>query len=312
MVQGDRAARTGSDAADSLSRFVVEGAAVRGVRVRLAATTTAILAAHPYPPALARVLAELCAAAALLAAALKFDGSLIVQLAGRGPVRLLVVECNAGPALRAMAQWDEARVRALGDEATLGALAGGAGDARLSITLDPREGGPMYQGIVTLEAASVAMMIEHYLATSEQVASELALVASGREVAGVLLQRMPSSQAADDATWARVSRALGEAREGAVAAAARGDAGLAALFPDDALRVFAPVAPRFACGCSRRRVEGALRVAGRVEIEEALAADGQVEVVCEFCARRYVFAPDEARALFPAADAGDVAAATRH
>ena len=300
-----------SGGGDSLSRFVVEGAAVRGARVRLASTAAAILAAHPYPPALARVLAELCAAVTLLAAALKFDGSLIVQLAGRGPVRLLVVECNPGPALRATAQWDEARLRALPDDAKLDALAGAPGEARLSITLDPREGGPMYQGIVALEAASVATTIEHYLATSEQVDSRLALATDGTDVAGLLLQRMPSSKAADDETWARVSRALGAAGADAVAAAARGNEGLAALFPDDDLRVFAPVAPRFECRCSRQRVEGALRVAGRVEIEEALAADGQVEVVCEFCARRYLFSPAEARALFPA-DAAAPAPTTRH
>lgn len=297
---------------DTLSRFVVEGAAVRGVRVRLASTASAILGAHPYPPALARVLAELCGAATLLAAALKFDGSLIVQLVGGGPVRLLVVECNPGPALRAMAQWDAARVEALPERATLDALAGGPGEARLSITLDPREGGPMYQGIVTLEATSVATMIEHYLATSEQVASRLALVADGGEVAGVLLQRMPSSQSADDETWVRVSQQLGDADAGAVVGAARGNDGLAALFPDDDLRVFAPVEPRFECRCSRQRVEGALRVAGRVEIEEAIAADGRVEVACEFCARRYLFSPAEARALFPADGADASAAPTRH
>jgi molecular chaperone Hsp33 len=301
-----------ADAGDSLSRFVVEGAAVRGARVRLASTAAAILAAHPYPPALARVLAELCAAATLLAAALKFDGSLVVQMVGQGPVRLLVVECNPGPALRAMAQWDAARLSALREDATLATLAGAPGTARLSITLDPREGGPMYQGIVTLEAASVATMIEHYLATSEQVASKLALVASGAEVAGVLLQRMPSSHHADDETWARVSRALADASAGAVVAAAAGNEGLAALFPDDDLRVFAPVAPRFECGCSRQRVEGALRVAGRVEIEEALAADGQVEVVCEFCAQHYLFSPDQARALFAADGAAAATAPTRH
>jgi molecular chaperone Hsp33 len=303
---------TSTDAGDALSRFVVEGAAVRGARVRLASTTAAILAAHPYPPALARVLAELCAAATLLAAALKFDGSLVVQMAGQGPVRLLVVECNPGPALRAMAQWDAARLAALPEHATLATLAGAPGEARLSITLDPREGGPMYQGIVTLEAASVATMIEHYLATSEQVASKLALVAAGDEVTGVLLQRMPSSHHADDATWARVSRALAAASPGAVVAAAAGNEGLAALFADDDLRVFAPVAPRFECRCSRQRVDGALRVAGRVEIEEALAADGRVEVACEFCAQRYLYSPEQARALFEADGAGATTAPTRH
>jgi molecular chaperone Hsp33 len=45
-------------------------------------------------------------------------------------------------------------------------------------------------------------------------------------------------------------------------------------------------------------VEGALRIAGRQEIEAALAEQGRVEVVCEFCGRHYRFGPEEARALF--------------
>ena len=65
-------------AADALTRFVFEHAAVRGAHVALADTTRAVLACHPYPPALARVLSELLAASALLASTLKFTGSLIV------------------------------------------------------------------------------------------------------------------------------------------------------------------------------------------------------------------------------------------
>lgn len=298
---------TAAGATDTLSRFVFEGAAVRGARVRLSATSRAILASHPYPPALSRVLAELTGAATLLAAALKFDGSLTVQLVGEGPVRLIVVECNPSLALRATAQWDEASVRALSDQATLEALAGGPARSRLAITLDPREGGPVYQGIVALERASVATTIEHYLTTSEQVASKLALVVGDGEVAGVLLQRMPASGPADDITWTRAVEALSVAPRHRIVAAAAGDAGLTALFAGDDLRVFKPAEPRFECSCSRTRVEGALRIAGREEIEAALH-DGPVEVICEFCGRRYTFAPAEARAVF----ASDAAPKTRH
>jgi molecular chaperone Hsp33 len=287
---------TGAQSADTLSRFVFEAAAVRGVRVRLAETSRGILGAHAYPAPLARVLAELAGAAALLAAALKFDGSLILQLAGDGPVRLIVVECNPGLKLRATAQWDPRSVATLAADATLATLAGGAGHARLAITLDPREGGPLYQGIVTLEAASVAATIEHYLKTSEQVSSRIALDVRDGEVAGLMLQRMPASGPADDATWQRATAAIGAASADGIVAASGSDAGLAALFPDDDLRVFPPSEPRFECTCSRPRVEGALRIAGRDEIEAALAQDGMVEVVCEFCGRRYTFSPEHARA----------------
>ena len=157
-----------------------ERAAVRGALVTLDAASRAILDCHPYPPALRRVLAELLAASALLASTLKFTGSLIVQLQGDGPVRLLVVECNDALELRATAQWDAERTTALGPDATLAELAGGATQGRLVITLDPKGNGTIYQGIVTLETASVAGLIEHYLATSEQLASRLVLATDAR------------------------------------------------------------------------------------------------------------------------------------
>lgn len=297
---------------DTLSRFVFEGAAVRGTRIWLSETSRAILGSHAYPPALERVLAELTAAAALLAAALKFDGRLSVQLAGDGPVRLIVVECNPTLALRATAQWDEASVGALPGDATLDRLAGGDARARLAITLDPRDQGPVYQGIVALETASVAAMIEHYLSTSEQVASKLALVLRDGDVSGLLLQRMPSSGPGDDETWGRATAALHAATPDAIVQATRGDSGLAALFADDDVRVFKASHPRFECSCSRARVEGALRIAGVEEIEAALHDDGKVEVVCEFCGRKYAFAPDEARALFAAPAVPTAAPPTRH
>ena len=82
---------------DSLTPFVFENAAVRGAYVSLPATVRQVLACHPYPPAVARVLGELLAACALLASTIKFEGSLIAQLSGDGPVRLLVVAMPIGP-----------------------------------------------------------------------------------------------------------------------------------------------------------------------------------------------------------------------
>src|SRR5437899_5121393 len=122
---------------DALTPFVFEHAAVRGAYVTLGKTTRDIVACHPYPPALARALVECCAASALLASALKFDGSLLVQLAGDGPVRLLVVECSDALDLRATAQWNPVTTAAMGNGATLAELSGGSARARLTITLDP-------------------------------------------------------------------------------------------------------------------------------------------------------------------------------
>lgn len=285
---------------DALTPFVFEHAAVRGAHVRVDATVASILTSREHPLALRGVLAEMVAAVTLLAASLKFTGSLIVQLQGTGPVRLLVVECTSALLVRATVQWDDARVAALPEHATLADLAGDPAQARMVMTLDPKGAGPIYQGIVALEAGAVATLFEHYLATSEQLASRMMLARDGEGCAGLLVQRLPDH--ADDAadTWARITAALDAAplatlldRDGPTSA-------LPALFPHDDLRVFAPRPVAFGCSCSAERVENALRIAGAEEIESILAERGSVEVTCEFCHRKYAFDPAAARALFAA------------
>ena len=290
---------------DTLTRFVFEHAALRGALVDLGPAAQTVLAGNAYPPALKRVLAELLAAAALLASTLKFEGRLSMQLQGDGPVRLLVVECTDALALRATAQWDEARVAALDNHAPLVDLAGGPERGRFVLTLDPRAGGALYQGIVTLEGESVAGLIEHYLATSEQLASRILLAAEGQSASGLIVQRLPGATEEDTATWQRIGRQL-DARAADVLGAGSVESRLRSLFPEDDLRVFAARVVEARCSCSRERVANALRIAGAAEIDSILAERGEVLVTCEFCNCAYTFAPDEARALF------DPPSAARH
>jgi len=302
---------TQSPAEDALTRFVFEQAPVRGALVTLDAAARAILECHPYPPALRRILAELLAASTLLASTLKFTGSLIVQLQGDGPVRLLVVECSDALELRATAQWDQAATTAFGPDATLADLAGGAARGRLVITLDPKGNGTIYQGIVALETASIAGLIEHYLATSEQLASRLVLTTAAGRVAGLLVQRLPgvaaTGESRPDDTWTRAGERMTQTDPALLLAPGTAEALLSESFPHDDLRVFRPKAVTFRCSCSRERVERALRIAGTAEIESIVAEHGNVVVTCEFCNRSYVFAPAEARAVFAPQDSS-----TRH
>jgi molecular chaperone Hsp33 len=265
--------------------------------VSLDETCAEIMGCHAYPPALAHVLPELLGAAALLASTLKFNGNLIVQLQGDGPVRLLVVECDASLTLRATAQWTPA-VHALASDAGLAALAGGAERGRLAITLDPKDGGPIYQGIVALQATSIASLIEHYLETSEQIPSRMVLSQHGDRVRGLLLQRLPGGSDADDALWALAAARADETHEADLLAAPTTAALLRARFPEHDLRLFRLHPTRFGCSCSQARVENALRLVGRVEVEDILAEQGEVRVTCEFCNRGYGFSSAAARALF--------------
>jgi molecular chaperone Hsp33 len=290
----------GANECDVLVPFVFEHASVRGALIRLSRTSGEIIACHPYPPPLARALAETTAAAALLASTLKLDGSLVVQLSGDGPVSLIVVECDDALNVRATAQWNDALVAGLGADASLCGLAGGASRGRLTLSLDRRATGALYQGIVSLDTTSIAASIEHYLQTSEQLSSRLWLRAGERSVSGLLLQRLPESGAIDDETWLRISREADVTWKGALAAPAAASV-LRSLFPHDDLRMFDSRPVTFRCKCSVARVARALRIAGRDEVDAAVAERGFVEVTCEFCNRRYTFAPDEARALLAAA-----------
>ena len=285
--------------ADCLSKFVFEHAAIRGAVVSVDDACRAILACHPYPPALGRALAELLAASALLASTLKFKGALGVQLQGTGPVRLLVVECDAELNLRATAQWTAA-ADALPADASLATLAGDAAKSRLAITLDPRDGGPIYQGIVALEADSIAALIQHYLTASEQIDGRMLLARAGTRVRGFLLQRMPGAAAVDDATWQRASLQLDRMAPRQLLAAAGVEELLRTQFVDDDLRLFAPRGVRFRCRCSEEKVARVLRMLGRAEVEDILVEQGRVGVTCEFCNREYTYAAADARALFDA------------
>ena len=173
--------------ADTLLKFLFRGAPVRGEIVRLQASWRQMVANHRYPAPVTRLLGEMTAAAALLAANIKFDGALLLQIQGNGPVRLLVVEVQPGMRLRATAKLRETTV--IGADATLQQLTNPDGDARCAITLDPtgrRPGQQPYQGVVPLAGESIAQVLESYLRQSEQVESRLWLAADENAAAAVI------------------------------------------------------------------------------------------------------------------------------
>lgn len=275
---------------DAHRRFLFDDMPVRGGWVRIDAAYREVLAQHDYPPVLRRMLGELLAATALLANNLKFKGSLIVQVQSPGPLQLLVVESTDGLALRAIAKWQGD----LPDDADLLRL---AGNGRCVITLDPRDGARMYQGIVAMESGTIAEVLEHHMQSSEQLATRMWLAADGERAAGLLVQKLPGSgsggmKSGED--WDRITLLGSTVRTGELLKL-EAAALLQRLFAEEAVRLFAEHAVRFECGCSEARVANALLLLGRNEIEQVLAEQGRIEVACEFCNRKYAF--DRARAL---------------
>lgn len=264
---------------DVLERFLFENAPVRGEIVQLDNTLKDVLTRHPYPAPLERLMGELMAAAALLTATVKLEGALIMQLHGTGTVKLIVVECNSDMTMRATARWD-------GDVADV-SLAELLGQGKFIITLDPEEG-ETYQGIVNFEAGqSVAQIIENYMQRSEQLETRLWLTSNAECAAGLLLQKMPES-AEDADAWDRVRHLAATVKDQELLALEPKEL-LYRLFHEETVRVFDPVAPSFACSCSREKVGGMLQMLGQEQINSVLSEQGKVEVGCEFCNTHYEF-----------------------
>lgn len=278
---------------DSLQRFLFEHAPIRGEHVQLAATWQAVTERHDYPAPLRRVLGELMAAGALLAATLKFDGTLILQLHGNGPVKLIVVECAPGHAMRATAKWD-GDIPGDGEAGDLRAL---LGSGRFAISLVPESGQQGYQGIVDLDAGSIAAAFEHYMATSEQIETRLWLACDDTRAAGLLIQKLPERESADSDAWPRISHLAATVKPQELLEL-QPRALLHRLFHEEDLRVFDPQPVFFRCSCSPERVTGMLRMLGPDEVRSVVAERGVVEVRCEFCNRRYTFDAVDSEQIF--------------
>jgi len=277
---------------DGLRRFLFEHHPLRGFWLRLERTWSDALEHQPYPPEVRQLVGESMAAAALLAATLKFEGTLAFQIDGDGPVRLLVTQSTHELGLRAVA-------RVAADANVAGSdFRGLVGEARLTVSVEG------WQGVVPLSGDSLAHSLEAYFATSEQLPTRLVLAAEGHRVGGLLLQKLPSPARQGEAAEGRERELWDET--GALLATISAEELLhvpperllTQVFAGHDLRLFEAHPVRFQCHCGTERVSSMLRSLGEAEVREVLAEQGSVTVTCEFCQRPYRFDAVDVEQLF--------------
>ena len=290
--------------------FVCDGAPVRGEIVSISTAWQAVLARRNDPPVIRQILGDFVAAATLLSASLKFDGTLIIQAQSKGPISLLVVDCSSNLTMRATVKLSVEPTE-IDPNATLADLLDAANTGRLVITLDPTErqpGQPPYQGIVALQqdhngiavpVKNAAEAIMLYMRHSEQLETRIWLASNEQVVGGLLLQRLPNSgghvhldpQTAAEG-WSRI-QALGETITTDELLELSPQTTLRRLFLNESseagVRAFPTRPVKFACRCSRLKVADVLRMLGEEEVNSILAEQGVVETGCEFCGKAYRF-----------------------
>ena len=306
-----------------LHKFLFDGLPVRGMIVRLTDAWTEILArrraddAHStWPWPVTQMLGEMAAAGALMQANIKFNGALVMQIFGEGPVKVAVAEVQHDLSLRVTA-------KVVGDvaaDAHLQDLVNVNGRGRCAITLDPKDrlpGQQAYQGVVPLNAThgegqpNLADVLEHYMRQSEQLDTRLVLAANNDVAAGILIQRLPVEGEANISGGKALDPAEQMEHFNRIATLTSSltadellqldiETVLRRLYWQEKILRFDPQTPRFACTCSRERVAGMIRGLGQEEAESIITERGEIDVTCDFCGLHYRFDAVDAAQLFMA------------
>ncbi len=308
-----------------LHKFIFDGLPVRGSIVRLTDAWTEILARRhadsaggAWPPPVAQLLGEMTAAATLMQSNIKFNGAVVLQIFGDGPVKVAVAEVQHDLGVRATAKV----VGEVGVGARLSDMVNHGNKGRCAITLDPRDkfpGQQPYQGVVPLHGdrreklEKLSEVLEHYMLQSEQLDTRLVLAADSKVAAGLLIQRLPlegqgnlAGSMASQANEDEIGRNEDYNRIATLAASLTReelleldvDTVLRRLFWEEKVLRFEPQTPRFACTCSRERVANMIRGLGLEEAQSILAERGEIEVTCDFCGQQYRFDPVDAAQIF--------------
>lgn len=315
-------------AMDQLLRIMFEGVSARAHLVRIDRSWLEVAHRHDEAPEVMSLLGEMSCAAILLSASLKYEGSVILQIHGDGPIRLAVAECNSTLDFRSTIKMSDSLTVRPGADWKY--LVNQHNMGRFSVVLDPKVSGQSpYQGIVPLHEEGVAQALESYMTRSEQLPTRLWLACDRDHAVGLLLQKMPadggwiatgpSGPRDDDSVSDLV---IARSREAATRQSSDDDwqrlitladtltrdellntdakTLLHRLFWEEKPRLLEEKPVRFSCPCSRNKVGKMLRTLGAPEIESILSEQGEVEVNCDFCNTRYAFDAVDCAELFTA------------
>lgn len=277
------------DAHDYCRPFLFEHLDIRGAYVQLHDSWRSMTAARDYPPPVLGLLGEMAAVTVLIAANLKQPGRMSFQLKGRGPVSLLLLDCDEQLRLKGMARH--------ADGVALAAVPNLLGHGQLALTLDVPGLPQPYQSLVPLDGDSIAAVFEHYLARSEQQPARLILAAANEVAAGLFLQRLPGAEQRDPDGWNRVLHLADTLRREDLLDLPTVKL-LTRVFAEEDIRVFDPRPVSYHCPEDWDKVRRMLRGLGQAECEAVLREQGEIRIHDEICGREYLLDAAAVATLF--------------
>lgn len=272
------------------------------IRVYAAVTTECVEAAakiHGCTPTTAAALGRTLTGA-LLAASMGDDGSLTLQIDGKGPAGKLIAVATPQGVVKATIDNPavELPLNAKG-KLDVGGAVGHSG--KLTVVRDVGLAEP-HVGQTALVSGEIAEDLTAYYAYSEQTPSVVALGVlvdvdySIKAAGGYIIQLMPG---ADEATIEMVEAAVNQA-EPVTTMIAKGlnpEQLIEELLPDCGVLFYENILARCQCDCSRERIEKALISLGKAELSDIIETDGKAELVCHFCNKKYQFGKEDLQNL---------------
>ncbi len=288
---------------NTLSTLIFGQSSCRAHLTHLSDVWQQVLSHNTFPAPVQQVLGELVVASLLLSASIKFDGSLIIQIQGDGPIQLLVAECNNRLGVRAMVKLAKNALIASGSQFKDLVNANGKGICAIIFSPSNRQPGQTsYQSMVPLVGNTVAESIEAYMFQSEQLETRLILNANAQYAAGLMLQKMPrnggiiSTKEFDVDGWNRL-QALAGTLEAPEHLNTEIDELTKRLFWEESPDHLVKRQAHFECTCSREKVSSMLLTLGQAELRSALSEKPTLEIRCDFCNAHYLFTHHECEAL---------------
>ena len=266
---------------NTLQRFLFEHANIRGEIVSLDSSWRQVLERRKYPVSVRKLLGEVTAATTLLAATIKLDGTLSIQIKGHSGLQLALAEATGSNSFRSTAKWSQDNEMILENTNLLK-------DGAIAVTITPKKSGQPYQGLVQVQGESIQESIEGYMQQSEQLTTRLWLASNDQRASGMLLQKLPTKEPVESDDWNRITT-LASTITNQELISLDFEMILNRLFHEETIRVFEGSPMQFICSCSEKRTDGMLQSLGEEEVRSILNEQGNVNITCEFCGKNYIY-----------------------
>ncbi len=274
------------------------------IRVFAAITTELVNEAHRIHNTSATAsaaLGRLLTGAAIMGAQLKSESdSVTLQINGEGPLGIMIAVTDSSSRVRGYAANPQADLP-LNAAGKLD-VGGAVGPGFLSVVRDLGLKEP-YIGRTPLVSGEIAEDMTYYFAKSEQVPTAVALGVlvdtdlTIKAAGGYMIQLMPE---ATEETAERLTQIIENApsvTEMITSGMSAEDIAFSITSGFDMLIENNAVHPEYRCKCSRERMERALISIGKQELEDIIKEQGEAEMSCQFCDKKYHFDKSELEEL---------------